>query len=408
MLDVCSMRPISEDCLYIDVTTSSLDVNNPLPVMLWVGSFGYSCSADDILDPEILLQQGVLFVRFNFRLGPFGFLSINDPTAPGNCGLKDVVMAMQWVNKNIHHFGGDPTNVTLFGSSTGGAIIHLLMLSPMATGLFHKAIIQSACALNNWSLAKNPSLPALELAKELGIDTTDKIEAVEVMRKLPAEQIMEAFRKLFTELWQNGEGDAFDAIFKPSIEEEFEGQPAFLTKSPSNILKSGNFNKVPMIIGSNNVEGYLLPLIKEGLYDFDKYNKDVRLLVPRALSGESNKSKIIALQLLKFYTGQETLTEENTNQYIQLLSDYYFLYYVNKTVRLHVQYAPECPVYYYIVNFAGEWSVPADYKVFNSLGHSAEIPYIFSLRLPNFKGSKDSIKTRSKMVKLWTNFAKFG
>lgn len=398
----------SEDCLYIDVISPSLNNTTPLPVMFWIGSCVYTFTHDQILNPELLLKENVVFVRCNFRLGPFGFLSINDLCAPGNCGLKDVVMALQWVNKNIHSFGGDPNNVTIFGSGTGGAIVHLLMLSPMARGLFHKAIIQSASALNNWSLAKNPSLPALDLAKELGITTSDKIEAIEKMRITPAEKIMVAFRKVFNDMWNNGESDVFDALFKPSIEEQFEGQPAFLTKSPSILIKSGNYNKVPLIIGSNNIEAYTLSFVKEGLYDFEKYNNDLRLLVPRALAGEANKSKNIALQLLKFYTGEETLSEETTNQYLQLLSDYYFLYYVNKTVRLHSQYAPDCPVYYYIVNFAGEWSLPPNYQLFNSLGHSAEIPYIFPLNLPGFKGTKDSIRTRSKMVKLWTNFSKYG
>lgn len=398
----------SEDCLYIDIVTPTVETDSPLPVMFWIGSIIYTCNMDNILDPALLVQQNVVFVRCCFRLGAFGFLSINDLAAPGNCGLKDVVMALDWVNKNICAFGGDPNNVTIFGSSTGGAIVHLMMLSPMASGLFHKAIVQSASALNNWSLAKNPNLPALQLAKELGIKCTDKIEAIEVMRTIDAQKIMIAFKKIFVDMWTQGVGDVFDALFKPSIEEEFEGQPAFLTKNPLSIIKSGSFNKVPLIIGSNNIEGSLLPLIKEGLYDFEKYNKNVRLLVPQALSGEANKSRYIGLQLLKFYTGDETLCKETTNQYLQLLSDYYFIYYVNKTVKLHTQYAPDFPVYYYIVNFAGEWTVPVDYEVFNSLGHSAEIPYIFSLNFPNFKGSQDSIRTRSKMVKLWTNFAKYG
>nr|QLI62118.1 carboxylesterase 6 [Streltzoviella insularis] len=403
----------SEDCLYIDLSTPNIKPDKPMPVMFWIGCYGFSSTMDPILDPLLINDQGVIFVRCGFRLGPFGFLSINDFTASGNCGLKDIVMALKWVQRNISVFGGDPNNVTIFGNSTGGAIVHFMMLSPMSSGLFHKAIIQSASALNNWSLAKNPSQAAMELAKELGITKTCKVEVVEELRSLPALKIMKVFFDLEQRGFEKEGTDLFDSTFKPCIEDEFEGQSAFLTKSPPLIIKSGNFNKVPLIIGSNNIEGSVLQFIKKDFYnDFEKFNENVCLLVPRSLAGEPKLSKNIGHQLLKFYLGgEECLREDTKPQYLQLISDYYFLYYVNKTVRLHSQFAPECPIYYYVLNYAGEWTVPNCLTFFNSLGHCAEIPFIFRLKMPNSpicKGSRDSMKTRSRVVKMWTNFAKFG
>lgn len=416
-LSICPGNKIqgSEDCLYLEVSTANINPDKSLPVMFWIGGCGFIWYIDDICDPTLLNDQNVIFVRCGFRLGPFGFLSINDFTAPGNNGLKDIVMALKWVQRNISAFGGDPENVTLFGSSSGGACIHLLMLSPMASGLFHKAILQSASALNNWSLAKNPYQPVVELAKELGLTQTCKMEIIEELKSIPALKLMTAFCELEQRLRDLDKTDTFDSLFKPCIEEEFEGQPAFLTKSPPLIIKSGNFNKVPFIIGSNNTEASVLQSIKSDFYtNFEQYNENVSLIVPRALVRDNAMSKHIGQQLLKFYLdGEESLTEYTKNQYLQLMSDYYFLYYVNKTVRLHSQFAPECPIYYYIINNAGEWSVPDDLKLFNSVGHCAEYPYVFRLNCHNYsnfsviKGSRDSIIIRSRVVKMWTNFAKY-
>lgn len=403
----------SEDCLYLEVITANMNPDKPLPVMFWIGGIGFVWYMDNICDPSLLIDQNVIFVRCGFRLGPFGFLSINDFTAPGNNGLKDIVMALKWVQSNISAFGGDPQNVTLFGNSSGGACIHLLMLSPMASGLFHKAILQSASALNNWSLAKNPYQPVMELAKELGVTKTCKVEIIEELKCIPALKIMNALRSLKQKLQDLDSHDAFDCVFKPCIEEEFEGQPAFLTKSPPIIIKSGNFNKVPFIIGSNNIEGSVMQFMKSDFYtDLEKYNENLCRIVPRPLVGDTTVSKTIGQQLLRFYLdGEESLTKDTRNQYLQLLSDYYFLYYVNKTVQLHSQFAPECPIYYYVINCAGEWSVPDHLKFVNSLGHCAEYPFVFRLRNHSnscvIKGSRDSIIMRRRVVKMWTNFAKY-
>lgn len=404
----------SEDCLYIELSTPSLQPDKPLPVMFWIGCYVFAFTMDFIYDSTLLTAENVVNVRCGFRLGPFGFLSINDFTAPGNCGLKDIVMALRWVQRNISSFGGDPTNVTIFGSSAGGAIVHLMTLSPMAAGLFHKAIIQSASALNNWSLDKNPSQPVIELGKMLGIkETGQKSEIVEELRSIPAEVIMKAFKHMMEKAKLEEEKDVIDAIFKPCIEVEFEGQPTFLTRSPASLLKAGNFNKVPLIIGSNNIEGAILQFIKKDFYDsFEKYNQNKDLLVPRFLSGEPSLCRPIGDQLLKFYLGgDEQLREDTKTQYLQLISDYYFLYYVNKTLRLHKQYAPECPVYYYILNYEGEWAVPEALNFFNTSGHAAEVPFIFGIKLPEqpvCKGSRDSVTTRARVVKMWSNFAKYG
>lgn len=399
----------SEDCLYIELSTPNIKPDKPIPVMFWIGGYGYACVMDHIFDATLINDQNIVYVRCGYRMGPFGFLSINDYAAPGNCGLKDIVMALKWVKNNISDFGGDPNNVTIFGSSSGGSIVNFMMLSPMATGLFHKAIIQSASVLNNWSLAKNPSLAVIELAKLLGIEKTCKEEIVEELRSISAMDITIAFQNFKIGTGEGADSDLIDSVFKPCIELDLEGQPAFLTKSPILLLKSGNFNKVPCIIGSNNIEGAVFQYVVENFYsNFEKLNENVRLLVPKELARKDKLSESIGHQLLKFYLdGEEHLRADTRTQYLQLISDYYFLYYVNKTVRLLC--TAGCPIYYYILNYAGEWSVPEKLKFFNSAGHCAELPFMFRIKMPDVcKGSRDSVKTRKRVIKMWTNFAKTG
>lgn len=403
----------SEDCLYIEISTPNLKPSKPLPIIFWINSVNFSHWLTDFWDSITITNQGVIFVTCSFRIGPFGFLSFNDCTAPGNCGLKDIILALKWVQTNISRFGGDPENVTLCGSNSGGSIIHLMMLSPMAKGLFHKAIIQSASALNNWSLSLNPSLAATELCQQLGITKTERHEIIEELRFLPAVDILDAFNELYSRLKNTPNNDIFDAVFKPCIEDDFEGQAAFLTKTPHTIIKSGDFNKVPFIIGSNNAEASVIDYIKNDYYrsNLEKYQENIGLLVPRSLCVEESKSKIVGRQILNFYLGEsESLTENTKRQYVQILSDYYFLYYVNKTVRLHSQHSHECPIFYYILNCTGEWEVPEHLNILNSSGHFTELGFIFQIKSDSkiCKGSRDSQITRKRVVKMWTNFAKYG
>lgn len=125
-----------------------------------------------------------------------GFLSLEDTSlgVPGNAGLKDQVMALKWVKDNVVHFGGDPNNVTLFGESAGAASVHLLMLSPMAKGLFHKAIAQSGTALNPWTIGRRCTE---ELSLNLNLDTTDEQSLLQHLMKAPVEDIFAAQEKLF-------------------------------------------------------------------------------------------------------------------------------------------------------------------------------------------------------------------
>jgi len=141
----------SEDCLYLNIRTPSLESDAKLPVMVWIhgGDHQDGSGSDPLYESNLLAHKGVVYVSINYRLGLMGYLAHPELTAEseqgvsGNYGTLDQIAALQWVQENIAHFGGDPDNVTIFGESAGGESVAHMMTSPLAAGLFHKAIMQS-------------------------------------------------------------------------------------------------------------------------------------------------------------------------------------------------------------------------------------------------------------------------
>lgn len=125
-----------------------------------------------------------------------GFLSSNDQSLnlPGNLGLKDQLLVLKWIQRNIKKFNGDPDNVTIFGNSAGASSAHTHILSPASRGLFHKAILQSGTALTSdfWGTKDN----AVEVVRKAGQNTNSQRQALEVLRKLSVEDIYDAQQKV--------------------------------------------------------------------------------------------------------------------------------------------------------------------------------------------------------------------
>jgi para-nitrobenzyl esterase len=150
-VDLPDSPKTDEDCLYLNVWTSANRAGERQPVMVWIfgGAYSEGAGSSKHNDGENLAKRGVVLVTFNYRLGPFGFLTHPELTkesgrgASGNQALADAIATLQWVKTNIAAFGGDPNNVTIFGESAGAAMVGGLVGSPVAKGLFHRAIAQS-------------------------------------------------------------------------------------------------------------------------------------------------------------------------------------------------------------------------------------------------------------------------
>ena len=183
----------SEDCLTLGVWTPKVAVSARLPVMVWFHGGGYTAGAGSQYDGAKLARHGAVIVAVNYRLGALGFLAHPALTAEsplhssGNYGLLDQIAALKWVRANIARFGGNPDNVTIFGQSAGGGSAMLLTVSPLARGLFQKAIFESGSALNVPGVRDGEDLH-LPDAEKAGLATATALHAnsLAALRALPA------------------------------------------------------------------------------------------------------------------------------------------------------------------------------------------------------------------------------
>ena len=184
----------SEDCLYLNVWSRSLNAATKQPVMVWIhggGNLG-GAGSEDIYEGSALARRGVTVVTFNYRLGAFGFLA--HPSVGANFGVLDYVAALRWVRANIEQFGGDPDNVTIFGQSAGAVAVRTLLSCPHARGLFHRAIILSA-GFERFSFAPGWSYPRAEAAAE-GLFERLGTRDLEALRRVPTEEVKRASHEL--------------------------------------------------------------------------------------------------------------------------------------------------------------------------------------------------------------------
>lgn len=253
----------SEDCLFLNVWSGARDPDERRPVMVWIhggGFYGGSASQPDF-DGRVLAREGVVVVTINYRLGVFGFLAHPELTSEsehqvsGNYGLLDQIAALSWVKENIAAFGGDPNRVTIFGESGGARSVCFLMVSPLAKGLFHRAIVQSGSLYRGIGHLKksHDGLPPMEkeglrIAKQLGCNTLKEL------RQKKAEEIIQALNSTTAPLLSppndlsipNGifiSGPVIDGWAVP--------------EDPVNQFENGKQADVPLIIGSNQDEAGL-------------------------------------------------------------------------------------------------------------------------------------------------------
>ncbi|HVJ51713.1 MAG TPA: carboxylesterase family protein [Aliidongia sp.] len=229
---------VTEDCLFLNVFTPHRQDGDRrhLPVMVWLHGGGFVAGESDDYDPARLVAQGVVVVTLNFRQGALGFLAQPALDAEGhpavNYGILDQQAALRWVRTNIAGFGGDPRNVTLFGQSSGGLSVLSNLVSPLATGLFDRAIAESG----SYALI----LPTLAQAEALGTAFAAQAgcadQTAACLRKLSVDQI----------LANQGPGTATTFV-----------DGTILPRSIGAALESGLFNRVPLVNGSNHDEGRL-------------------------------------------------------------------------------------------------------------------------------------------------------
>lgn len=256
--EVLGGRPMSEDCLYMNVWTLAPSAETKQPVMVWIlpGSFTQGDASMPRYHGRELAKQGVVVVTFNYRLGMLGqfahrALRRTQPDEPaGNYYMMDQIAALEWVRDNIAEFGGDPGNVTIFGMSAGGVSVNYHMASPASAGLFHKAISQSSgirVTTPRHISMDTPGVPSLEnegarIADKLDVRGDDEA-VVRGLRRVTMEQILDYQANNML-----GVGGSLNPVLDGQIVVSGVG-PAF---------KAGTQNPVPYMTGATSWEGSLL------------------------------------------------------------------------------------------------------------------------------------------------------
>jgi para-nitrobenzyl esterase len=242
----------SEDCLWLNVMTPAKNTTDKLPVIVCMHGGGYriDTAANPTYNNFRLPQHGVVQVNVNMRLGAMGLLahpllSEESPNGiSGNYMLLDMIAALKWVQKNIAAFGGDPNNVTIWGYSSGSAKVIYLIASPLAKGLFHKAICQSGTPTDSLALNPRPMKEIEELGKKLfaKLSVDKEADPLAAARALPWEKIVKADSALAMEA-----GGLYDlwGVWDISL------GGWFMPDSPLNVFQAGQQNAVPFIIGGN-------------------------------------------------------------------------------------------------------------------------------------------------------------
>lgn len=396
----------SEDCLFLNVYTPNLNVLTRFAVMFFIHpSLFTSENADSSqFGPEHLVKNNVIVVTVNYRHSVFGFLSSEDEYASGNQGLKDIVMALKWVNKNIAEFKGDPKKVTIFGQSNGAALVNYLMLSDMPDGLFSKAIMESGSALMPCYFQPNPKIQTENLGKRLDFKFNTTKELVEKLKLIDGKKIIMALNPPINMESPFGLR-SFD--FAPSVESTNSKEP-ILTEAPIKRLINGNFHKIRIMLGTSNNESMFLNKIISNYSTF--YNQNPELIVPVSFGVKDIPQKTTqAMQDLQkmYFDGKSNGTAD---EWLQLYTDLLFKFPIDRIVRLYSKKS-YLPIYYYEFMFDGSlnyYKKNFDLKDFKGATHADELFYLFDTKSTIISADVNFILMRDRMTSLWANFAKDG
>ena len=370
----------SEDCLYLNVWTPAKSGTERLPVLVYFygGGFSTGDGSEGRYDGKSMAQKGMVAITVNYRLGVFGFMAHPLLTAEsahhasGNYGLMDQHAALEWVQKNIAAFGGDPKRVTIAGESAGSMSVSAQMASPLSKGLFAGAIAESGALLGNLSPAP------LAAAEENGQKFASMVKATSLtdLRNIPADSLL-----------KQSAGFRFSA--------DVDGY--LIPKMPSAIFEAGEQMHVPLLVGWNSAEGSYRSILGNRASTVQSY-KDALL----ALYGKEKADAI--------FTAYPAATDADVERAgTELASDNFIAYSTWKLADLQSETGGK-PVYKYY--YTRKRPAFADGKLNNTSGavHSAEIEYALgNLRYNKaYNWTPEDYKVSDTMQGYFTNFIKTG
>ncbi|KFV60531.1 Fatty acyl-CoA hydrolase precursor, medium chain, partial [Tyto alba] len=382
---------VSEDCLYLNVYTPlSTEHQEKLPVFVWIHGGGLVFGAASSYDGSALAAfDNVVVVTIQYRLGIVGYFSTGDKHAQGNWGYLDQVAALQWIQENIIHFGGDPGSVTIAGESAGGVSVSALVLSPLAKGLFHKAISESGTAVRAL-FTDQPEEEAQRIAAASGCEKSSSAAVVECLREKTEEEIVQITLNMSS----------------PFISASVDG--VFFPKSPRQLLSEKVINAVPYIIGVNNCEfGWVLPTIMKFPAYTDGLDEDVARQVLQsflALSLKGVTSEVVD-QVYNEYIGNAENRAQVRDGLLDTIGDTLFVFSAIEVARYHRDAGN--PVYFYEFQHRPS-SATGVVPEFVKADHTDEIAFVFGKPFLAGYATEEENKLSRTVMRYWTNFARNG
>lgn len=380
-----------EDCLRVNIWTPGINDGKKRPVMVWLHGGGFSSGSGQELpsyDGRNLAAKGdVVVVTLNHRLNVLGFLDLSaygeKYAKSGNAGLLDLVAALDWVQANIAEFGGDASNVTIFGQSGGGGKVSTLLATPGAKGRFHKAIVQSGAMIRTMDSKWSRRIGAA-VVEELGISPC----RIDEMKNVPYEKLLAAGEKAVAKIRPEADKEGFASFifgWAPTVD------GAVLPRQPFDPQAPEQSKDIPMMIGTT-------------LHEFT-----ASTYVPQMRS----IGKDAAIEYLRTTYG------DKTEEFVDLFEDTYPGYEPKDLIDTDFIFRPSAvelanikfrqggaPVYTYM--FA--WESPVMDGILRST-HCMEIPFIFNnavLHASMTGGREDAVALADKMSQAWISFARTG
>ena len=366
------LPPLSEDCLYLNIWTAAKSAKDRLPVMVWIhgGGFTRGSGISDAYDGENFARQGVVLVTINYRLGIFGFFAHPALTAESghhassNYALLDQIAALAWVKKNIQAFGGDPDRVTIFGESAGSWAVNALMATPLAKGLFQRAIGESGGSFSPMRTLADAEKLGETFAASVGASE----DALKTLRGKSAEEILKA-------------SDA--PVTRPIVD------GWVLPEDVATIFAKGKQNDVPLIVGFNADEG--TTLAPQGA-----------MITAQAFThGIRQRYGALSDEFLKIYPASSN--EEAVSSYYAAYRDQTFGWEMRTWARMATASGHNAAYLYYF-NHRPPGPNSSVLRAF----HACEIPYVFGNFFWPFPWEDADHKLSATVSAYWVNFARTG
>jgi len=405
-----------EDCLYLNIFAPEDTSRGPYPVMFYIHGGGFATSSSIQYPGHFLAAHDVVVVVINYRLGSLGFMSTGDETVPGNMGLLDQTLALEFVRDNIANFGGDPNQVTLFGQSAGAASSSLHMYIPRSQGLFHQVIAQSGSEHAAW---------AVNVPGEVPERYTQKVAADNGCPTEPSRAMMDCLRTLDQSIFSTPGVDCTPGYFCLGFVPVVDGNT--IKDEPIKMRRRGEFAKVKLMAGQTSDDGslYTVALVPEsvlGGFNRSSFIRNLReqlldLFLP--LHPERYEEALKAMDF--YYSDWPALDDLDRNREVfnKIITDFGFG--TNGDVQIKDQ-SRYTDVYHYVLGYR---TTKADMFVPQWMGvpHQGDLPYMTgwpllqlnpevrwdaAIPIDFIQWDAEDIDWAVYILKLWTNFAKYG